>query len=180
MAVVFLSLFRGFLACCTLWTAQLPGPRCSEIILNHIRVVISSCDIQAITFGKFLSEVLLCEHCSLVFLVDKRYWREDLVDIVEIVTMRYDRDTKKLSIVTFYKRIYSLIVMYGERLNDLYKKRAINRLKWYFDSSHKWKIILRICKQLLLKWKHLFGEEMQKLSQYFISITMTEIEKNYV
>ena len=87
---------------------------------------------------------------------------------------------KILSIVAFYKRIYSLIVMYGERLNDLYKKRAINRLKWYFDSSHKLKIILRICKQLLLKWKHLFGEEMQVLSQYFIRITMTEIEKNYV
>lgn len=86
---------------------------------------------------------------------------------------------KILSIVAFYKRIYSLIVMYGERLNDLYKKRAINRLKWYFD-SHKLKIILRICKQLLLKWKHLFGEEMQVLSQYFIRITMTEIEKNYV
>lgn len=87
---------------------------------------------------------------------------------------------KILSIVAFYKRIYSLIVMYGERLNDQYKKRAINRLKWYFDSSHKLKIILRICKQLLLKWKHLFGEEMQVLSQYFIRITMTEIEKNYV
>ena len=53
----------------------------------------------------------------------------------------------------------------------------MNRLKWYFDFSHKLKIILRIFKQLLLKWKHLFGEEMQVLSQYFVRITMTEIEK---
>lgn len=39
---------------------------------------------------------------------------------------------KILSIVAFYKRIYSLIVMYGERLNDLYKKKGNKSTKVVF------------------------------------------------